>query len=241
MPGGRLTEDDRRRIAEGLARHLGYAEIARQLDRPTSTISREVTRNGGPGRYRPERAHRAATLRARRPRPKSGENSTPVAHSDDTVARYTAEFGEVLVETGVPRIGAAIVAQLYLSESGSATAAALATALRVSPATISTAVATLEAHDLIRRTREPGTRRDRYTLDVDAWYRTTIASVRANRTLTEAARRGAELLGPSRAAGARLGAMADYLDHIGADMERSARRWRHLLAQPSSFQSSSPS
>jgi len=39
MPGGRLTQHDRQQIALGLADSLPYAEIARRLDRPTSTIS----------------------------------------------------------------------------------------------------------------------------------------------------------------------------------------------------------
>ncbi|NKY87681.1 helix-turn-helix domain-containing protein [Nocardia veterana] len=239
MPGGRLTANDRRRIAEGLAEHLGYAEIARRIGRPTSTVSREVNRNGGPGRYRPERAQRATDSRARRPRKheihrpalSSAPKPTPV---DDGIAAYTGELTDVLVRTGVPRTGAAIVARLILSETGSSSAAELAAALRVSPATISTAVATLEAHELIRRSHEPGTRRDRYTLDTAVWYRTTMAGVRANHTLTETARRGAELLPSGTAAGARIRAMAAYLEHIGADMERSARRWRHLLDAASS-------
>ncbi|MFF4287495.1 helix-turn-helix domain-containing protein [Streptomyces sp. NPDC001633] len=29
-------------------RHLSYADIARRLNRPASTVSREVARNGGP-------------------------------------------------------------------------------------------------------------------------------------------------------------------------------------------------
>ncbi|MEU6381153.1 helix-turn-helix domain-containing protein, partial [Streptomyces sp. NPDC046909] len=37
MPGGRLTQQDRQQIALGLSDGLAYAEIARRLDRPTST------------------------------------------------------------------------------------------------------------------------------------------------------------------------------------------------------------
>ena len=69
MPGGRLTSEDRRHIASGLAEGLGYAEIARRLGRPTSTISREVARNGGSGGYRADRAHEATRGRAHRRRP----------------------------------------------------------------------------------------------------------------------------------------------------------------------------
>ncbi|MGW6201299.1 MarR family transcriptional regulator [Kribbella sp. NPDC055110] len=69
MPGGRLSHQDRLDIAAGLADGLGYAEIARQLERPTSTISREVARNGGPAGYRADHAHYATAARARRRRP----------------------------------------------------------------------------------------------------------------------------------------------------------------------------
>ena len=68
MPGGRLTQQDRQQIALGLADGLAYAEIARRLDRPTSTVTREVMRNGGPTAYRADLAHRATERRAHRRR-----------------------------------------------------------------------------------------------------------------------------------------------------------------------------
>ena len=68
MPGGRLTQQERQQIALGLADGLAYAEIARRTDRPTSTITREVMRNGGPTAYRADLAHRATERRARRRR-----------------------------------------------------------------------------------------------------------------------------------------------------------------------------
>lgn len=71
MPGGRLTQKDRQQIALGLADGLAYAEIARGLERPTSTITREVMRNGGPTGYRADLAHRATERRAHRRKPGS--------------------------------------------------------------------------------------------------------------------------------------------------------------------------
>ena len=70
--GGRLTQQERQQIALGLAEDLAYAEIARRLDRPTSTITREVMRNGGPTAYRPTwptAPPNAAPTGAGRPRP----------------------------------------------------------------------------------------------------------------------------------------------------------------------------
>ncbi|MEV4081670.1 helix-turn-helix domain-containing protein, partial [Nonomuraea fuscirosea] len=66
MPGGHLTYEDRRGIADGLAEGLPYAEIARRLGRPRSTIGREIARNGGPHGYHAARAQQATTWRARR-------------------------------------------------------------------------------------------------------------------------------------------------------------------------------
>ncbi|SDT83078.1 Myxococcales GC_trans_RRR domain-containing protein [Streptomyces sp. TLI_053] len=66
MPGSRLTQQERRLIAPGLADGLAYAGIARGLDRPTSIVTREVMRNGGPTGYRADRAHRATERRTRR-------------------------------------------------------------------------------------------------------------------------------------------------------------------------------
>src|SRR4051812_27585471 len=68
MPGGRLTQQERQQIALGLVDGDSYAEIARRLARPTSTITREVMRNGGPTGYRAEIAHRATEHRAHRRR-----------------------------------------------------------------------------------------------------------------------------------------------------------------------------
>ena len=82
MPGGRLTQQERQQIALGLADGLAYAEIARGLDRPTSTITREVMRNGGPTAYRSDLAHRATEHRAHRRRKAAprGPEAPPQAH-----------------------------------------------------------------------------------------------------------------------------------------------------------------
>lgn len=60
--------EERERISRGLAVGHSCAELGRQLGRPTSTISREVSRNGGPPHYRAVRAQRATRRRARRPK-----------------------------------------------------------------------------------------------------------------------------------------------------------------------------
>jgi len=68
VPGARLTVDEREEIALGVAIGCSFADIAVQLGRPTSTVSREVDRNGGRDRYRASKAQRRADDKARRPR-----------------------------------------------------------------------------------------------------------------------------------------------------------------------------
>jgi IS30 family transposase len=72
-PCGRyLSHGEREEIACGLAAGLSQREIARGLDRPASTVSREIARNRAvrhPGVYRANLAQHKAEGRARRPKP----------------------------------------------------------------------------------------------------------------------------------------------------------------------------
>ena len=63
-----LTVEEREEISRGLAAGSSMRSIARRLGRPASTVSREIARNGGVGRYRAQAADRAAVRRARRPK-----------------------------------------------------------------------------------------------------------------------------------------------------------------------------
>ncbi|MEU0528935.1 helix-turn-helix domain-containing protein [Amycolatopsis tolypomycina] len=223
MPGLRLTSTDRQRIAEGLAKDLDYAEIARGLGRPTSTVSREVARNGGPGRYRAELAQLATTHRARRrPRPpgtrETGDHPGPDL---DAATAFVTELTTALVHTGMPRTAAGVLACLFTSDSGSHTAAELAQHLRVSAATISHAVTVLDDHGLIRRGRDG--RRHRYFLDENAGIRSAVTGARANQQLATTVLRGAGIFADTTV-GTRLAAASRFLEQFGDDVLRAAER-----------------
>lgn len=229
MPGRRLTAADRRRIAAGLAQGLDYAGIARLLGRPTSTVSREVARNGGPGRYRADLAQFATAHRARRnPRPQAAawptsEHSGPDA---DAAAAFTTDLTAALVDTGMPRTAAGVMACLFTSETGR-TAAELARHLQVSAATISHAVGVLHQHGLIHRGRDGQSRRHRYSLDENAGMRSAVVGVRANQRLATTALRGADVFGTDTAVGTRLAAAGRFLEGFGDEVLRAAEEhWR---------------
>jgi IS30 family transposase len=63
-----LTPAEREEISRGLATGDSFRAIAARLGRPTSTVSREVNRNGGRKDYRAQKAEERASKRARRPK-----------------------------------------------------------------------------------------------------------------------------------------------------------------------------
>lgn len=233
MPGGRLTLHERRQIARGVAGGLSYAEVARGLDRPTSTVTREVMRNGGPNGYRPERAQRETDRRARRgpsaqARAEADGGGPAAAPGDEALERAQALIVKALLASGLAKTPARVLTLLFLSDEG-ATAAELAGGLGVSPASVSKAVAYLEEQELLRRVRAPGERRERYVIDRLAWYRSWVAGIRANLGLAEATREGGRVLGPASPAGARLEDIASFLEAISGDMVRTAELWKWRL------------
>ncbi|KIQ65420.1 MarR family transcriptional regulator [Kitasatospora griseola] len=230
MPGGRLTLQDRRRIATGLAEGLGYGEIARGLGRPTSTVTREIGRNGGPSGYRAERAQHATAQRSRRSRTAPVPRRTvPVAVSRDrnpaVVAEFADQLAELLVHVGMPRMAARVLGCLYVTDEGSLTSGDLVQRLQVSPAAVSKAIGYLEGQALVHRERDERQRRERYVIGTDIWYRALLASAERNAMLAGITRHGAELLGPATPAGARMDDASALLERIGQDIVRSVRQW----------------
>ncbi|MFG3440179.1 helix-turn-helix domain-containing protein [Nonomuraea sp. NPDC047897] len=234
MPGHRLTGQDREHIAAWLAEGLGYAEIGRRLGRPASTIMREVTRNGGPDGYGADRAHEATRHRARRqkqaqppapPPPDSGHGRDPQAVQD-----FTQSYTDLLVQQGLPRMAARVMASLYVTDSGSLTAADLVQRLRVSPASVSHAVTFLEQQGMLTRERPPGGRRELYVVDDDMWLRSILASVRMNEDLVAASQRGSEVLGAATPAGARFEATAELLVLVSESLRQATEQYKQSLA-----------
>jgi IS30 family transposase len=66
---GHLTLVEREEVSRGVAGGLSARAIAGRIDRTSSTVSREIARNGGRDAYRALVADAAAFVRARRPKP----------------------------------------------------------------------------------------------------------------------------------------------------------------------------
>ncbi|MDH6134696.1 DNA-binding transcriptional ArsR family regulator [Kitasatospora sp. MAA4] len=237
MPGGRLTQQERQQIALGLADGLAYAEIARGLDRPTSTITREVLRNGGPTTYRADLAHRATERRAHRHRQAAprGQGTPAQAHGRDDAAvrEYEEAFTTLLMQQGLPKMTARVLTCLFIADAGNLTASELVQQLQVSPASVSKSISFLEEQGLIRRERDDR-RRERYFVDEDVWYQSTIASARGIAQIAETARQGVGVLGRDSPAAVRLENIARFSDFISETIVRAAEQARDILYTPGS-------
>lgn len=232
MPGGRLTQQERQKIALGLAEGLAYAQIARGLDRPTSTVTREVMRNGGPTAYRADLAHRATEHRTHRRRKAASKakEAPPQAYGRDAeaVREYEEAFAAVFMQSGLPKMTSRVLVSLYTTDSGSLTASELVQRLQVSPASVSKAIAFLEEQGLVRRERDER-RRERYVVDDDVWYQSMLANARAEARLVETARQGVSVLGPGTPAAVRLENIARFVDFVRESIIRASEQAREVL------------
>ncbi|MEU4953508.1 helix-turn-helix domain-containing protein [Streptomyces lavendulae] len=232
MPGGRLTQQERQQIALGVADGLAYAEIARRLDRPTSTVTREVMRNGGPAGYRADLAQRATERRTQRrgQTPSRSPQAPEPAHGRDPEAlrAYEETFTTVLVQSGMPTMMARVLTCLFTTDEGSLTASELVRRLQVSPASVSKAISYLDGQGLVRRERDER-RRERYVADNDVWYQSMMASARGTAVLAETARQGVGILGADTPAAVRLENIARFVDFVSESISRAADQAREIL------------
>jgi DNA-binding transcriptional regulator GbsR (MarR family) len=222
MPGARLTHEDRRQIATWLADGLGYAEIARRLARPTSTISREVARNGDSGGYLPDRAQQAAGRRTRSRKAARATQPTTDGRPAGPVRDFVDQFAALLATTGLPRMTARVFVCLLTADSGSLTSADLVRRLLVSPASVSKSIGYLETMELVVREPDPGRRRERYVIVDDVWLRAWRADTGAHAGVANAAQRGTAIFGAGTPAGIRLAKMGQFFGWLSGQMSDSS-------------------
>lgn len=231
MPGARLTAEERERIAAGLQAGQGYAAIARQLGRPTSTVSREVARNGGRGAYIASVAHRSAYRRGRSviAEPLHDRPLRSVTVDAEDVHRFAEEYAHMIQQAGMPRMPGRVLAHLLVTDSGALSARELCRRLSVSPGAVSKAIRFLEAFSLVRRERLAG-RRELYRFASD-WTEIFTRREELFVPWEDGARRGAELLGPQTPAGARMAELAHFMRMVrGTIVQVRERRRRGRAA-----------
>jgi DNA-binding transcriptional regulator GbsR (MarR family) len=161
---------------------------------------------------------------------------TPASEFDttrdpDAVSRFVERFAQVMVEAGMPRIASRIFVALVATDSGSLTAGELAEQLRASPAAISGGVRYLIQVNLVSRGREPGSRRDHYTVDNDVWYQTITQRDQLLARWATSLREGADVLGDQTPAGARFAESAEFFEFLQKELGLISERWEKYRAE----------
>lgn len=145
---------------------------------------------------------------------------------EEAVARFVERFASELTEAGMQRMASRVFAALLASDSGALTSAELSERLQISPAAVSGAIRYLVQVSMVRREREPGTRRDRYRLLNELWYETLGNRDNVLTRWEDVLREGAKSLGPDTPAGARVAETVAFFEFMQGELTRMLERWR---------------
>jgi DNA-binding transcriptional regulator GbsR (MarR family) len=140
-------------------------------------------------------------------------------------SRSVEQFGAALADAGLPSLPSRVFAALLMDDDGRMTSAELTEVLGVSAAAISGAVRYLGHLQMIRREREPGSRRDVYVVDDDAWHGMMVRRDRLYAPLLKALD---SALGDHRRgdpAYRRIRLSAEFLRYVDAELGKLAEGW----------------
>jgi hypothetical protein len=151
--------------------------------------------------------------------------------SDRELADFIEEFATVLVDSGVPRMPARVIACLMSDDRGALTSAELSERLKISPAAVSGAVRYLAQIQMLRRTREPGSRRELYRVDHNLLYQAIADRGPLLAHWESVLRTGVGAVGAGTDAGERLTETADFLAFMSREVDGMLDRWRAHLAE----------
>jgi predicted transcriptional regulator len=144
---------------------------------------------------------------------------------DDAVKRYTEQFGNLLAETGWPRMAGRVFAAILSSVDGRMTAAELSEQLQASPAAVSGAVNYLLQLRLATREREPGSRRDVYVVQDDAWYQTMMTEDVSLSRWSVSLRKVLDAAGDNTDAHRRIRISLAFIDFVSEEVKGLSERW----------------
>lgn len=84
---------------------------------------------------------------------------------------------------------------------------------------------------MVSREREPGSRRDHYRVENGVWYQAITQRDQLLTRWTVSLREGAEALGASTLAGARLAGTVEFFEFLQKDLCLMTERWHAYQAQ----------
>jgi DNA-binding transcriptional regulator GbsR (MarR family) len=150
---------------------------------------------------------------------------------DEAVQRYAEGFGNLLADTGWPRMSARVFAAVLASADGRMTSAELCEQLQASPAAVSGAVRYLLQMRLATREREPGSRRDVYVVQDDFWYESMMRQDRFLPRWEDVLGQLIDVLEPGSDSHRRVSSTLGFLAFIQEEVEGLSERWVKYKAE----------
>jgi DNA-binding transcriptional regulator GbsR (MarR family) len=150
----------------------------------------------------------------------------------EALAQAVERLGQVLEDSGVPRMPARVFAYILAEDRDRYTATELAEGLQVSPAAISGAVRYLTQTRLVVRERRPSGRGDLYrVVDGDIWGTIMTARIPLLDHYVTSLEEAVGLLEPGSAGRARLEETRDYFAFARDGLAELTERWAKYRAQ----------
>jgi DNA-binding transcriptional regulator GbsR (MarR family) len=139
--------------------------------------------------------------------------------------RGAERLAGALVDSGMARMPARVLAAAMVDEDGRMTATEIAEFLDVSPASVSGAVRMLNQLGLLRRERERGSRRDVYIVEDDVWRDATARYDQIYAPIMAALAAISQDLGPEHPATRRLMLAHEFLSFVEEEFKQILDRW----------------
>jgi predicted transcriptional regulator len=149
----------------------------------------------------------------------------------DAVGQFVERFAGALVDAGMPRMPALVFAALLASDTARMTADDLVAQLQVSRGAVSGAVRYLTDLAILRRERQPGSRRDQYVFADTSWYEMVARREQVLDGWIATTRAGVDAVGPATPAGRRLAESLAFFEFLQAEMPAMLARWRNRPAR----------
>jgi DNA-binding transcriptional regulator GbsR (MarR family) len=120
---------------------------------------------------------------------------------------------------------ARVMVCLMADDRGELTSAELSERLKISPAAVSGAIRYLTTVHMVRRTRQPGSRREIYKVDRDVIYQASVGQLPLMTRWEEMLRDGIKTLGAETESGRRLAESAEFIHFITEELDGLLERW----------------
>ena len=159
-------------------------------------------------------------------RQSSADQSAEVPRDPVAVRAFIERFTTQLCQAGFPRTPARIFVALLTSDASTMNAAELGDLLQISAASVSGGVRYLLQVGLVTAEGEPGSRRLHYRMSTAIWQDVVRLRDRQFTTWAAELRQGAEVLGRTSPAGARLAETVRYFEFISREMAGLLARWQ---------------